>query len=163
MNWKRWIGITALAVSTVAIAQDPLFSKNPTDFHSAAAIHEEAAKLLVEAKANPEGIAQFKMGAYPGHNVTLTVRVKSGQGEMHANWSDVFIVIDGEATVLTGGKLDTPVSKADGEFRGTKVVGGSGQSLHPGDVFHIAPGVPHQTTVAPGKTFTYMVVKAARQ
>ena len=35
--------------------------------------------------------------------------------------------------------------------------------LHAGDVFHVSPGVPHQTTVAPGKTFTYMVVKAARQ
>jgi mannose-6-phosphate isomerase-like protein (cupin superfamily) len=163
MNWKRWIGITALAASTLATAQDPQFSKNPTDFHSAATIHEDAAKLLEQAKASPDGLAQLRLDTYPGHNITLTVRVKSGGGEIHANWSDVFIVIAGEATVVTGGKVESPVSKPDGEIRGTKVVGGSGQVLHAGDVFHVSPGVPHQTTVAPGKTFTYMVVKAARQ
>ncbi len=163
MNWKRWMGVTALAVSTRASAQDLLFSKNPTDYTSAAAIHQDAAKLLAQAKASPDGLAQLKLGTYPGENVTLTVRVKSGGGEMHSNWSDTFIVIDGEATVITGGKVENPVSKPDGEFRGTKVVGGTGQVLRPGDVFHVAPGVPNQTTVASGKTFTYMVVKAARQ
>jgi mannose-6-phosphate isomerase-like protein (cupin superfamily) len=163
MNWKRWIGIAALVTSSVAIAQGPIFSKNPTDFTSAATIHEQAAKLLAQAKASPDGLAQLRLDTYPGHNVTLTVRVKSGGGEMHSNWSDLFIVISGEATVITGGKVENSVSKPDGEFRGTKVVGGTGQTLHVGDIFHVAPGVPHQTTVAPGKTFTYMVVKSARQ
>ncbi len=162
MNWKRWIGIAALSMSTLAIAQDPVFSKNPTDFTSAATIHQQAAKLLAQAKASPDGLAQLRLDSYPGHNITLTVRVKSGGGEVHANWSDNFIVISGEATVITGGQVENPVSKPDGEIRGTKVVGGGGQVLHAGDVFHVAPGVPHQTTVAPGKTFTYMVVKAAR-
>ena len=162
MNWKRWIGIAALATSTVAMAQDPVFSKNATDYTSAASIHEQAAKLLAQAKASPDGLAQLRLDSYPGHNVTLTVRVKSGGGEMHANWSDNFIAISGEATVITGGKVENPVSKPDGEIRGTKVVGGTGQVLHAGDFFHVAPGVPHQTTVAPGKSFTYMVVKAAR-
>jgi hypothetical protein len=163
MNWKRWIGIAALAASTLATAQDPQISKNPTDFHSAAFIHEEAAKLLVQAKASPDGLAQLRLDTYPGHNITLTVRVKRGVGEIHSNWSDVSIVIAGEGTVVTGGKLENPVSKPDGEIRGTKVVGGTGQILHAGDVFHVSPGVPHQTMVAPGKTFTYIVVKAARQ
>ena len=162
MNWKRWIATAALAASTLAIAQDQPFSKNATDFTSAAIIHEDAAKLLAQAKASPDGLAQLRLDTYPGHNITLTVRVKSGGGEMHANWSDNFFVISGEATVITGGKVENPVSKPDGEFRGTKVVGGTGQLLHAGDVFHVSPGVPHQTTVAPGKTFTYMVVKAAR-
>ncbi len=89
MNWKRWIGIAALAASTLATAQDPQFSKNPTDFHSAATIHEDAAKLLEQAKASPDGLAQLRLDTYPGHNITLTVRVKSGGGEVHANWSKV--------------------------------------------------------------------------
>ena len=139
--WKRWIGIAALAASTLATAQDPQFSKNPTDFHSAATIHEEAEKLLAQAKTSPDGLAQLRLDTYPGHNITLTVRAKSGGGEIHSNWSDVFIVISGEATVVTGGKVESPVSKPDGEIRGTKVVGGAGQLLRAGDVFHVSPGV----------------------
>jgi uncharacterized RmlC-like cupin family protein len=33
--------------------------------------------------------------------------------------------------------------------------------IRKGDVMHISPGVPHQTMVAPGKTFTYYVIKVA--
>jgi hypothetical protein len=31
-----------------------------------------------------------------------------------------------------------------------------------GDVVHIAAGVPHQTLVAPGKQFTYFIIKVRK-
>ncbi len=68
MNWKRWIGIAALAASTLANAQDPQFSKNPTDFHSAATIHEDAAKLLEQAK--PVRMGSLSSGWIPTRATT---------------------------------------------------------------------------------------------
>jgi quercetin dioxygenase-like cupin family protein len=44
-------------------------------------------------------------------------------------------------------------------LRGTGIEGGQSQKLGVGDIVHIAPNTPHQLKLAPGKTFTYFVVK----
>ena len=60
---------------------------------------------------------------YPGLLTLLTVRTKSGGAEMHANWNDVFVVLDGEATEMTGGTMVDRKEQADGETRGTRLEG----------------------------------------
>jgi mannose-6-phosphate isomerase-like protein (cupin superfamily) len=90
----------------------------------------------------------------------LSTRVKSGGAELHKKYSDIFIVVSGEATEVTGGAIIDPKDSGD-EIRGTRVDGGVAQVLRKGDVITIAPNTPHQTMVAPGQTFTYFVVKVA--
>ena len=158
----RWL-ITLVAVISIAggaSAQDHSYSTHPSDFHSAAYLKEQVAKLLTEAKASPSEFANLSMERYPGHRMNVIVRVKNGSAELHGKYSDIYVALDGEAAILIGGTMENRVEMADGEARGTRVIGGTRQELRPGDVIHIAPGVPHQVLIGPGKSFSYIMVKA---
>lgn len=148
-----------IAATALALAQGAAMSRNDADYHSAAWLHEQGDKLVEKAR-NSGGIASLGLEKYPGHFTTLTARTKSGVGEMHAQWSDVFVALDGEATVLVGGTLDNRIEKPNGESGGTRVLGGTEHLLHKGDVIHISPGVAHQMILPEGKSFVYFVIKA---
>ena len=89
----------------------------------------------------------------------LLIGEHSGGGELHQNFADIFFIIDGHATVVTGGSLVEAKTTGPGEMRGKSVEGGSRQELKAGDVVHIPAGMPHQTLVADGESVTYFVVK----
>jgi uncharacterized RmlC-like cupin family protein len=126
-------------------------------------IKAQAKALLAAADKNPAGIATATLERSPGHLVMLTVRIKDGRAEMHAQDNDIILVIEGEATMLTGGTIVDAAEIAPQETRGTKLVGGIPTNLKKGDVMHIPPGVPHQTLVRPGSAFTYYVVKVTQK
>lgn len=146
-----------------ALAQAPVeaqaSSPQPFDEMTQAELESRAAELMQQAKASPAGIASVTLKTYPGHYTMLTVRTRSGGAEEHDHADDMFFVLDGEATEVTGGTIENPTSAKPGEIRGTRVVGGTPHVMRKGDIVHISPHTPHQTMVAPGKTFTYYVVK----
>ena len=115
--------------------------------------------LLKQAEASSSGIASVTLKTYPRHFTMLTVRTKSGGAEQHDHYADIFIVLDGEAIEVTGGTIPNSSSTKPGELRDARVEGGVEHPMRKGDIVHIAPGTPHQTLVAPGKTFTYYVIK----
>jgi mannose-6-phosphate isomerase-like protein (cupin superfamily) len=120
----------------------------------------EIAKHLREQMNEPgkavDGIAEERLD----DATQVAVRIKSGRGELHQKADDVFFVISGTATLVSGGKIVNP--KGDLEVRGDSVQGGTRILLHKGDVVHIQHSVPHQLLIDPGKTFTYVVVKIPR-
>jgi len=89
----------------------------------------------------------------------LAFRQKSGGGELHQNFADMFVILDGHATVVTGGSVVEQKTVSPGEIRGKSVEGGTRQEVKAGDLVHIPAGTPHQTVVADGETVTYFVVK----
>jgi mannose-6-phosphate isomerase-like protein (cupin superfamily) len=150
----------ALLLTTGAMAQTDTTGAAITR-RSDQQIMTQAKALLVEARKSPTGIASVTLEKYPGHYTMLTVRTKSGGAEMHATDNDIFFVLDGEASEVTGGTMVDPKEISPGETRGTKVEGGTPTPMRKGDVIHIVPNTPHQTVLAPGKTFTYYIVKVA--
>jgi mannose-6-phosphate isomerase-like protein (cupin superfamily) len=119
---------------------------------------ERAAYLKKMARAS-EGSASEVLKEYPRHNIQLSVRLRSGIAELHEHFADIFFVLDGRATLVTGGKILKPQTTALGEVRGTMIEGGDRQELRVGDVAHIAAGTPHQILVAGDATFSAMVIK----
>jgi len=89
----------------------------------------------------------------------LAFRSKDGSGELHQNFADLFYILDGHVTLLTGGEVVDARTTAPGEVRGPSVKGGTAQELKAGDVVHIPANTPHQMLVAAGDTVTYFVVK----
>src|SRR4029453_1280528 len=77
-------------------------------------------------------------------------RDASGAGELHQNWTDIFVVQDGEATILYCGTIEDAKDTGNGEIRGPKHVGGKSQKVSAGDILVMPPGVAHQTIVEPG-------------
>ena len=70
-----------------------------------------------------------------------------GAPELHEREVDVMRVVQGQATIVTGG-----------EIRGDRIEGGTVQALAEGDVIAIPSGVPHQF-VDVSDPFLYFVVK----
>jgi len=120
----------------------------------------ERAKHLHEQAAKGDGSASETLEKYPHHYTMLAFRQKSGGGELHQNFADMFVILDGHATVVTGGSVVDQKTVSEGEIRGKSVEGGTRQEVRAGDVVHIPAGMPHQTLVTDGDTVTYFVVKA---
>jgi mannose-6-phosphate isomerase-like protein (cupin superfamily) len=119
----------------------------------------ERARHLRELAQKGDGSASETLEKYPHHYTMLAFRQSSGGGELHQNFADIFFIVDGHATVVTGGKIVDEKSTGPGEIRGKSVEGGTRQEVRAGDVVHIPAGMPHQTMVAQSDTVTYFVVK----
>ena len=119
----------------------------------------ERAQHLRQAAAQGDGSASETLEKYPHHYTMLAFRSRNGGGEVHENFADVFTIVDGHVTLITGGDVTDAKTTAPGEIRGTGVYGGTRQELRAGDVVHIPAGTPHQMLVAEGETVTYFVVK----
>jgi mannose-6-phosphate isomerase-like protein (cupin superfamily) len=118
----------------------------------------ERAKHLQELAAD-KGSASEILEKYPHHYTMLAFRNRNGVGELHQHYADVFFIIAGKATLITGGEMVEPQSTEPGEIRGASVKGGSKQTVNAGDVVHIPAGIPHQMLLSDGDTVTYFVVK----
>jgi len=85
-------------------------------------------------------------------------RTGPGEVEIHERDTDVFYILDGTATFVTGGKAVEPRTVSAGEIRAKEIAGGMERKLAKGDVIVIAKGVPHWFKQVDG-TFVYFVVK----
>jgi unsaturated rhamnogalacturonyl hydrolase len=85
-------------------------------------------------------------------------RDKPGQSELHEKDTDVFYILEGSATFVTGGKMVDPKPSAPGEVRGSAIEGGEAHTLSKDDVIVIPAGVPHWFKDVQG-TLLYFVVK----
>ena len=64
--------------------------------------------------------------------------------EMHDKTNHVFIIVDGEADFVTGGKMIDPKVISSGQTRGKGLEGGVSRRLSKGDIITIPAGTPHQ-------------------
>jgi mannose-6-phosphate isomerase-like protein (cupin superfamily) len=99
------------------------------------------------------------LGTYGNHYLGISRREGDGSAEVHETQVDVWIVQAGEATLIVGGTMVQPKTVKPHEIRGAAIDGGEAKQLKPGDIVHIPVKVPHQLKIAPGKTFTYLVIK----
>ena len=89
-------------------------------------------------------------------------RDKVGQSEVHVKDTDIFIVIDGQATLVIGGKLIDARETSPGEIRGSGIEGGTDYPLERGVVLTVPRNTPHWVKqTQPG--FRYFVVKSIAQ
>ena len=151
---KVFWGMALMALTTTAA----LAQGGQVNYYSNAELHQMAQKFDQES-LRTTGIAAETLEKYPGHFTMLTVRTVSGGAEEHAHDADIFFIVDGEATLTTGGTIVDAKTTAPGEIRGTRVEGGVTRKLGKGDVVHISPNTPHQMLLAKGHSLTYFVVK----
>jgi mannose-6-phosphate isomerase-like protein (cupin superfamily) len=115
-----------------------------------------------EQKLTPGPGAFYNVESLLNHKNTqanVTQRVKTGQGELHADWEDHIFILEGEADLVLGGTIENPKTVSPGETRGDGVKGGKRFSLHPGDYIFVPVNTPHQMILASGKSIRYGVVK----
>ena len=113
---------------------------------------------------NAQVAAGFQTGGLlldtPAYKVDAGRRTAPGEVEFHQHVVDIMHVIQGRATVVTGGQMVDQRAVGPGEVRARAVEGGTSHELTEGDVLVVPAGVPHQF-VAVSDPFLYFVVKVA--
>ncbi len=94
----------------------------------------------------------------PGYKVHAGRRQGPGLVELHARETDVFYVVDGTATFVTGGTMVDGKEVSPGQMRGTSITGGETHHLKKGDVIIVPNGTPHQF-IETSNPFLYFIVK----
>jgi glc operon protein GlcG len=102
-----------------------------------------------------KGVALLETAGYKIH---ASRREGPGMAEVHELDTDIIYVLDGKATIVTGGEMVDGKTPAPSEIRGASIRGGETRLLAKGDVLVVPNGTPHwfREVEAP---FLYYVVK----
>jgi len=92
------------------------------------------------------------------YKVHASRREGPGTAEVHARDIDIFYVLEGSATLVTGGRPVEAKTTAPDEVRGSSIEGGTTRPVAKGDVIIIHNGVPHWFKEVRGP-FLYYTVK----
>jgi mannose-6-phosphate isomerase-like protein (cupin superfamily) len=109
----------------------------------------------------PAASRTAQLGHGPGYTYAVTHRDSSGGLEVHRDWTDVFVVEAGSATLLTGGVAEGAQETTPGEWRGGTARGATRAPIKGGDVVVIPAGTPHQMLLGPREQITYIAFKVA--
>ena len=90
--------------------------------------------------------------------VILANRRGAGEVEVHAKTNHIFIIVEGEATFVTGGTMVNPRQTAPDQTRAASVNGGETHHLTKGDVITIPAKTPHWFKEVPTQTIAYYAI-----
>jgi mannose-6-phosphate isomerase-like protein (cupin superfamily) len=90
--------------------------------------------------------------------IILANRRTSGEVEVHEKTNHVFIIVEGEATFVTGGTLVGAKDTAPGQIRAASVQGGTTPSPLEGCVITVPAKTPHWFKDVPTKTIAYYAI-----
>lgn len=90
--------------------------------------------------------------------VILANRRGAGEVEVHDRTNHIFIIVEGEATFVTGGTLVGAKNTAPGQIRAASINGGQTHRLKKGDVITIPAKTPHWWKDVQSKTIGYYAI-----
>jgi len=132
---------------------------------------EKAATVSADAQAvkyfsKDDLAASFAKGGtiteQSNYKVMTAHRTEGGNVEVHNNFTDVFYIVQGTTTIVTGGKVIGADLKNPDEPRGKSIEGGETRKMSAGDAIVIPAGVPHWMKEAEGPLL-YFVVKVEKK
>jgi mannose-6-phosphate isomerase-like protein (cupin superfamily) len=113
----------------------------------------------LKEKTDASGLATQQIKKYSTDYSMLAYRTQSGKAELHEKFADFYVVVDGKATLVSGGQMVNGKTTAAGEVRGDSIQDGKETKLKKGDIVHIPANIPHQLLLTKGDTFQYFIVK----
>ena len=151
--------IALIAASARASAQTPA---SPPLSHSVTIL--PATRLATLGDSLPAGaMTSVQVGRWEGLTDMLGRRDSNGVPERHDDFTDIFVVQRGTATLRYGGTTDGAKITTAGEWRGGTIRNGTEALLSPGDVVVIPTGIPHQLLPTAGQHFVYLTFKVAKE
>ena len=95
-----------------------------------------------------------------GSDFTASIarRTAAGQVEIHAKETDIFYIVDGSATFVTGGTMVGGKETRPNQMLGTDITGGQTHQLKKGDVITVPAKTPHWWKEVPTKTIAYYAI-----
>ena len=147
---KTMFAIALVFVASAVFAQQPAPAPAPTAaamklFASSSEVAALVAKAKSDRKADQPMLAQRVVGLAP-YTVNLEYRPGVGPASVHEREAELFYVVDGTATAVTGGKLVNERRTNADNLTGTAIEGGTEQRVSKGDILLVPAGVPHWFT-----------------
>ncbi|MPZ16604.1 MAG: hypothetical protein GEV06_01630 [Luteitalea sp.] len=139
--WGTVVGIVLLARADVTL-QEPSAGVRFLPGREVTAAFEKGGTILEDAA--------YKVLA--GH------RDEPGEAEVHERDTDIFYVLSGTATIVTGGAVVDGKTTEAGEIRGPSIDGGDTRPLAKDDMLVVPHGTPHQFTEV-STPFLYYIIK----
>jgi mannose-6-phosphate isomerase-like protein (cupin superfamily) len=143
---RVWIIGLVAVLSTAASAQQPAApaasAAASRTMVSAADVAAMIAKAKADRKDNQPIVAQSLIQLAP-YNVSLEYRASVGNAAVHETEAELFYVIDGSATLVTGGKLTNEKRTNPENLTGTGIEGGTSRRVAKGDFVMVPERTPH--------------------
>lgn len=143
----RAIGIClALALLTAAaVAQQPA-AQSPDQTMKTFASSTDVTGLIAKAKSERkegQALVSERILQLAPYNVSLEYRTAVAAAAVHEREAELFYVIDGSATMVTGGKLVNETRPNAENLSGTAIEGGSSRTVAKGDFIIVPENTPH--------------------
>jgi mannose-6-phosphate isomerase-like protein (cupin superfamily) len=132
------IGLVLTVAGAVGFAQQ----STPKTYTSAAEVTALIAKSKSERKENQPIVTQRILQLAP-YNANLEYRASVGPAAVHEKEAEMFYVIDGGATLMTGGKLVNESRTNPENLTGTAIEGGTSRTVSKGDFVIVPENTPH--------------------
>src|SRR5207302_4710044 len=132
--------VDAVALARPPAPQSP--AKSTKTFTSSADVAALIAKAKSERKEGQPTVAEpmLELGSYDGH---LEYRASVGPAAVHEKEAEMFYVIDGSATLMTGGKLVKETRTNSTNLSGSGIEAGTSRSIAKGDFILVPENTPH--------------------
>lgn len=133
--------VLSTLAATVALAQAPAAAPQPTPTKGIVVSAADLAAIVAKQPGDKNGFQSFMQLA--PYNVNMEHRVNVPQSaSIHDTEAELFYVVKGGATMVTGGKL-VDGKQTGVNWSGTGIQGGTETKLNIGDFLLVPEGVPH--------------------
>ncbi len=143
------------AMAASALFAVPAFAQQTVTADSSTGLYMSAADVSAAVAKLPKNplasVPVFKIGPF---NVNVEHRLgapaAAQTSSVHEKDAELFYMVEGTATLVTGGKLVEGVKDGD-NARGKGIEGGKAQKMSKGDFMLVPAGVPHWFTNIEGQ------------
>ena len=97
------------------------------------------------------------------YKIHASRRDAAGVAEVHERDTDILYVLEGEARLVTGGRVVDGREIAPDEIRGPRIEGGTQRTLVAGEIAVVPNGTPHWFESVSGPFVYYVVKVTARE
>lgn len=132
--------------------------KTPARHWSRAVLMERIAYLKEMARFGNGGELET-VRELPGHAAQLLYRSRTADAELDLHYANLFVVLHGTATLVTGGVIKNLRDAGPGKMQGDAIENGTAQQLKQGDVAHVPASVPFQLQLTGEQTLSCFVVQ----
>jgi len=139
-------GLLTLSLLAQAPAQ-----KNPAAASAVKVVTASDLTALVAKQPKDQNAFQAFIELAP-YSVSMEHRIKGQGAAVHEKDAELFYVIDGSGTLVTGGKLVEEKRTNDSNLSGTSIQGGTSKKVSKGDWIIVPEGTPHQFPDVQGLT-----------
>jgi mannose-6-phosphate isomerase-like protein (cupin superfamily) len=175
MLHTRNLILTAALAAVSAFAQQPTCVKCPATYVPKTELDAYTAKAVQysivdqQVRSVDVGKSQVGIGMVTRPHLDASPTIRKGSIAEHEQISEVYYIIEGTGTLITGPDLINPVKRGADE-KTVRLQNGPGWSadgivnpqvhhLKPGDMVVIPAGTGHLFTEIPGDHITYMMVR----